>query len=416
MSFSFDEPTPAWTGSFDSPEYKKLWHEQFNAWFARKEAARKAWYDQKLAAGKRPATQANTADRSVVRAWKDYWLAHPCDILASEAVEQLSRLHDLSPVLGHLLRDAPACIERKISVVVRVNNEVQFFRRDDSNRVLALCSAVRAAITVVPISLIYEEAATGDAERISHAILLLVDHVRKEAEFFNPWGAGGENDAAIEQLLENSILVEHPEYTFQKQELFCPYLGPQRKSGGGTCVSWSLLYAFSRVQEPQIDRDIIIDELLEGETQESLRRLIDAFACWVWGHSAVRSEQRAQLAFRMAKLTRNIARDRHDLADKIWESLRPELTSVRKETYEAYWNDPLWRSQREEVLQRGTEIAAALRRGDDQLDQEQYSAAISSYDFALEASSRIFDALHKSADRILAGLRDTTNDWRGLPW
>ncbi|CAH6420214.1 Hypothetical protein UVM_LOCUS81 [uncultured virus] len=341
----------------------------------------------------------DASERERVGDWIEYWQQHPCEASAAEALEELSR-GDASRYLQHLIRDAPACIESELLLVVQKDGSVQRLAGPDERRpgrLLQRCGRVARAVTVVPIQLWYaatsgssdadEVAQTVELQPIGHAVLALIDHERREAEFFNPMGSGGVDDAAVQTLLRETLAAELRGYTFVPQQAFCPHQGPQRRSVDRGCLSWSLLYAVLRVEEPDVDRANLIDQILGARSRQDLRSLIDAFACWAWGNPGVRAEQAKARAAAAAR------------------SLGPTMRALRDSDYVPFLEDARWLELRDDVLRRYGEAVRAWNDGDDRMLRARYAEARTDYLAgldALHASTQPLEELEGVQDRIRA--------------
>ncbi|CAH6420354.1 Hypothetical protein UVM_LOCUS126 [uncultured virus] len=371
---SFSEPEPAFPTSGRESDIEQ-WQTRWIEWKRRSLRAK------------------SIADRPRVAERLAYFSAYPCDVDRSEVVEKLSRVPS-SEVLRIITSDAPSCVSTEwLRLVVRANGAVEFASRQQRKEdLMGRCARVRAAVTVVPIHLAYET--VGPTRRqepfalnpIGHAVALIVDHARLTAEFFNPWGSLHEQDEPIQALLATQLARDLPQYRMVRQEAFCPVLGPQGIEAGQSCASWSLLYAFLRVEEPELEPKDIFEEMLADATRAKLRRLIEGFACWVWAHPQIR-----------------VLGDSYELGPLVFQ-LRPEVHRINDEMRPEFVRDPTWRAQSERLLEIYDELQDAMKDAGEaagvaniRTDGRGYGAAERSFAVARELLAALHDAMRDLA-------------------
>ncbi|CAH6420366.1 Hypothetical protein UVM_LOCUS129 [uncultured virus] len=328
MTSSSEDPEPEYPTTRTTSKKRKAdveeWEQQWSEWAWRRQRAKIA------------------TDRARVKEWLAYFFEYPyCDIDASLVIGKLSYVPS-AQVLRIIAVDAPSCVSSWwLSLVVLANGGVRYEHEDERDEnLLGRCARVRAAMTVVPISLLYEVAGpAGRGQRFTlgperHALALIVDHARRTAEFFNPIGALQPEDEAVQELVETQLARDLPDYRMVHQLAFCPHLGPQSIEASGSCASWSLLYAFLRIEQPALEPEAVFQEMLADATPAKLRRLVEGFGCWVWAHPQIRALD-----------------DSRELREVMRKVVRPNMQRIiYEEVVPAFVADATWRSQYQHLL------------------------------------------------------------------
>jgi len=122
-----------------------------------------------------------------------------------------------------------------------------------------------------------------DKATSNHANLLIIDKYLKTVERFEPHG---ESNYDIENILDsflyNNIISQIKEYTYIKPLDFCPSIGPQAKQlynrrceeESGFCLTWSIYYFHMRLINPNIDSNIIINNILKDDDWQLLIKMV----------------------------------------------------------------------------------------------------------------------------------------------
>lgn len=181
-------------------------------------------------------------------------------------------------------------------------------------------------ITVIPID-IYDL-------NIGHKNILIVNHVTKEIEYFDPMGPNV-TFYSFETQLKERLFNMFPDYKFIELHEFCQ-IGPQQNNN--TCVLWTLLYQKLRIEYPTIPRSNIIQEL-----RKEPNALIYGFHCYLldqleqlYPHitSAFIEYERVLIPLiRMIRLQMSHNLTVQHKLDSILDTIIQELTSLNSERY-----------------------------------------------------------------------------------
>lgn len=130
----------------------------------------------------------------------------------------------------------------------------------------------------------------------SHANVLIIDTWNQTIERFDPHGSVNYsftnlkkdprvpyisshpvyNNKTIDNYLKQYFKNLLPEYNYKDITYSCPYLGPQIKADvrSGYCVTWTIMYTFLRLMNPDVPPGRINKMLLDDKTENIREKLL----------------------------------------------------------------------------------------------------------------------------------------------
>ena len=121
-------------------------------------------------------------------------------------------------------------------------------------------------------------------EKPNHMNILIFDTLNKTVERFDPhgvtkYGTLSPNfirNEAVDTYLRHYFYLFLNEYIYKDVNYTCPYLGPQIKADirDGYCVTWSVMYTFLRLMNPNTPPGTINRMLIKGTTRELQEKLL----------------------------------------------------------------------------------------------------------------------------------------------
>jgi len=136
-------------------------------------------------------------------------------------------------------------------------------------------------------------------DKISHANVLIFDTLNQTVERFDPHGSSFFNDTFLskdikakkisatptyhQEILDGVMRYYFeqnlPDYTYKNILYTCPYLGPQQKAdvGDGYCVTWTVMYTFLRLLNPDLPPGTI-NRMLLNDKEENIVTKLKKFA------------------------------------------------------------------------------------------------------------------------------------------
>lgn len=141
---------------------------------------------------------------------------------------------------------------------------------------------------IIPLTLadgnIYEYTQLIRNDKDNHMNILIFDTLNKTVERFDPHGVtkyGRRSpdfitNEAVDKYLKDYFYNHVNEYIYKDVSYTCPYLGPQLKADirQGYCVTWSVMYTFLRLMNPDTPPGTINRMLIKGTTQELKEKLL----------------------------------------------------------------------------------------------------------------------------------------------
>lgn len=115
--------------------------------------------------------------------------------------------------------------------------------------------------------------------RPGHQMIIIVNRITEEIEFFEP--NGSPYYYWIAETIFDEMYNVFPDYRYIYMLDYCIYPGPQAISEKSVCVLFSLLYVLIRIREPHLSREEIIQEITLGDKRQ-INIIIDNFLCWVY--------------------------------------------------------------------------------------------------------------------------------------
>jgi len=107
-----------------------------------------------------------------------------------------------------------------------------------------------------------------------HANILLIDHLKKTIERFEPHGKNTNWENQLDNKFNFKVLqyLNLEEYKYISPKIYEPRFGVQAKSDvyGGMCFTYIIIYLQLRIMNPDIDRKLIIKYLLSKSKQEMI--------------------------------------------------------------------------------------------------------------------------------------------------
>lgn len=167
--------------------------------------------------------------------------------------------------LNIILSEWDSCIEEVIKIVLA---------EDKRTIIEADHNISKNCTTPFSIYLISRKVTGGSG----HRIIILVNHITKEIEYYEPNGAPSWHES-VELYSEKIFTREYPDYKFYRTSSFCPRLGPQRVGKTPWCVAYSLLYILARLYNQTQTRQTIVKQMLDYG-MVWLRILIGNFICY----------------------------------------------------------------------------------------------------------------------------------------
>lgn len=156
------------------------------------------------------------------------------------------------------VKDMSHCVERSIII---------FMKEDVPDKVdITEYKCPKNNMVITPIRLVFED--------VNHYTIMITDHQKKEAEYFEP------NGTTPWLLNVEAYLQKLSNYNFIPTLSYCPSRGPQYVSQKSWCVAFSLLYTYLRIYEPDLNRNEII-KLLTGD-RIYINNLIEKFVCLLY--------------------------------------------------------------------------------------------------------------------------------------
>lgn len=115
----------------------------------------------------------------------------------------------------------------------------------------------------------------------NHVNMILIDHQKQEIELFEPNGITVSWYLPIIYALENYA----DDYRLIPFQTKCPrLLGPQMVSRTLNCATYSMFYAFARFYDPNLPREVLVDEL-SSMTPDELNFLTNQFLCFEYEYA-----------------------------------------------------------------------------------------------------------------------------------
>lgn len=139
----------------------------------------------------------------------------------------------------------------------------------------------------VPLLIVTVDKESGGMLNV-HSVLVLVDHLNKEIEYFDSNGPSEcDSPFDLSQKCVKKIMSNlYPEHKFVEMIEFCPMsCGPQTFTELPHCGVWSALYAFLRSYCPSVERIKIVDRMNEHEelaNEFTEGSLSEKFLCYMW--------------------------------------------------------------------------------------------------------------------------------------
>lgn len=169
--------------------------------------------------------------------------------------------------LNIILSEFDSCIEKKIKIVLAEDKRTIIKVDENITK-----NCVRSTFSIYLIS---RKIIGGRG----HRTIVLVNHMLKEIEYYEPNGLAPVWHEPVELYYENIFMREYPSYKFYRTSSFCPRLGPQKVGKMPWCTAYSLLYILARRFNPTISRQTIVRQMLDYGSM-GIPELIGNFICY----------------------------------------------------------------------------------------------------------------------------------------
>jgi hypothetical protein len=182
----------------------------------------------------------------------------------------------LVPVLLKKLQNSDSCFSQVIRLCFNKNtNEVNVCQGYEE--IGSSCDRETTRFIIYYIDLVFIKNEVVDGR---HSEAVLVDTLFNTIEFFEPNGPAADWYDVVNSYLEYHLTQLYPEYKYLPTGEFCPYYGPQAKSGLGICGSFSLLFLILRIYNEDLTSGELIGKLV-NLSKTNLTDLMYKFICYI---------------------------------------------------------------------------------------------------------------------------------------
>ena len=163
-------------------------------------------------------------------------------------------------LLNILTKETKFCLDESVELEISIDKGDQIDGRYLSGWELlegkSKCKKINYEI--IPIKSIHIHYESENKYEIGHLTTLIIDHINKEIEYFEPNGPNTSWLAVIENMLIQELKIGYPDYKFIRSYDICL----KSIQSGPLCAMYTMLYIWLRVKEPWRKRERIAKSML----------------------------------------------------------------------------------------------------------------------------------------------------------